>query len=359
MFASQFLLPAVSVLALLASACGNDSQSANPTPQAPRIAGVRELGTVAMPPNVIGRDGGFSGIVNGRLLWTFGDTFYNPSAADGSGFRSNTAALADLSNPLAATEPLDSAGAPWPFLAFTPQEQRYNDSTGKPDERYALWTGSIIPDGERGALVFYEKLKVHAGTLNYEAIGCGIARMSRDTTFAVRDTALLFTTPEPMLTLATVAGDTVYMYGGKNDGTPYAPVVIARVARSQIDRRSAYRFWDGGGWVEDYRRAAVILGFIPGDVSISWNPWLKSWLAVHSGFFANTIQMRTAPSPQGPWSDPVTMFTGADPAAGSNDYAGKEQPHLAAEGGRRISVTYHQPTGFLSGRIHLVEVVFN
>ncbi|MBS1911287.1 MAG: hypothetical protein JST22_04820 [Bacteroidetes bacterium] len=102
----------------------------------------------------------------------------------------------------------------------------------------------------------------------------------------------------------------------------------------------------------------MIFSFIPGDVSISGNPWLKSWPAVHSGFFANTIQMRTAPAPQGPWSDPVTMFTGADPPSGSNDYAGKEQPHLAADGGQRIYVTYHQPTGFLSGRIHLVEVAF-
>lgn len=347
------------VLAAILAAC---SDAGTPAPEggAPAftVDSVRDLGTVGMPPHVVGRDGGFSGIVDGKLVWTFGDTFYNPAATDGTNFRTATAALADPRSPLVTTEPLDAAGAPYPFLGFTPEEQRYNDSTGRPDERYALWPGSIVTGADGKGVSLYIKLKVHPGSLNFETIGTGLARFRRDTTFAVRDTALLFRTPEPALSMAIVVGDTLYAWGGKNDGTPYLPVVIARAPLALMDRRSAWTFWDGSGWNADYHAARSIMDFIGGDVSISYNAHLGRWLAVHSGFFASTIMMRTAPRPEGPWSAAAVAFEGAPAADGANDYAAKEQPHLATDGGRSVYVTYHQPLGFVSGKVHLVEVRF-
>ncbi|MBS1911288.1 MAG: hypothetical protein JST22_04825 [Bacteroidetes bacterium] len=180
-----------------------------------------------------GRDGGFSGNVNGCPLWAFGDTFYNSSATDGSGSRSNTAAHADLSNSLAATGPFDSDRAPRPFPAFAPHGQRYSDSTGKPDERQAL------PDRQhhtgRRTRRFGVLREAGGACRNAELRVCRLRYRAHEPRYHVRRTRtlLLFTTSEPMLALATVAGDTVagdtvYMYGGKNDGTPYAPAVIAR-----------------------------------------------------------------------------------------------------------------------------------
>ena len=66
-------------------------------------------------------------------------------AEDGSQYRTNTAALADPQRPLEVSEPLDANGAPLQAIPFTDDELEYNKSTGKPDDRIALWTGGIAP----------------------------------------------------------------------------------------------------------------------------------------------------------------------------------------------------------------------
>jgi hypothetical protein len=50
-------------------------------------------------------------------------------------------------------------------------------------------------------------------------------------------------------------------------------------------------------------------------------------------------------------------FTGATPPSGF-DYAGREHPVLAADGGRRVFVSYYQPQGGFAGALRFVEVTF-
>jgi len=66
------------VLAAALAACGDDGV---PGPDAPitrplAIAAVEDLGLLPLPSAVaVGRDGGQSGTLGGKILWTFGDTF--------------------------------------------------------------------------------------------------------------------------------------------------------------------------------------------------------------------------------------------------------------------------------------------
>jgi hypothetical protein len=55
-------------------------------------------------------------------LWFFGDTLLKQTAADGSTYRSNTAAWSDPVAPDALQEPLDAHSAPFQFLPFTSEE---------------------------------------------------------------------------------------------------------------------------------------------------------------------------------------------------------------------------------------------
>src|SRR5512142_1338171 len=57
------------------------------------IISMRDLGVVGKPASVTVRDGGASGLIGGKVLWTFGDTLFSPTAVDGTNLRSNTAAL--------------------------------------------------------------------------------------------------------------------------------------------------------------------------------------------------------------------------------------------------------------------------
>ena len=324
-----------------------------------RIAATHDLGTLGHPASVRVRDGGASALIGAKVLWTFGDTIFTPRAEDGVSLRSNTAALADPARPLQVSEPLDANGAPYPFLAFTPDEQHYNDTTGKPDDRIALWVGSVIITSPDSGLVFYTKLKVKPGALNYDLQGVGLARVQAGQRVAVRDPNLLFMAPEPNFVNAFVLQGMVYVYGNFNNGT--LDTALARVPLAQVAERTAYRFWDGTNWVTDVQHAQSILHDIPNSLSVSYNPFLQQFLAVNSGTYLtspNQVLMRIAPNPEGPWSEPAVLLAGEPPAINMIDYAGLEHPELATGDGRKIVISYFHPLGFLKGELRLVEIAF-
>ncbi len=300
------------------------------------------------------RDGGATALVGGRLLWTFGDTIFSPKSVDGTNLRSSTAALADPSRPLEVSEPVDANGAPYGFLPFTGDEAAYNASTGRPDLRIALWPVSVVSDPSGPGFAFYLKLLVKPGLFNYEFVGVGIARVAPGSTTGVRDSTLLFESPEPIFDNAMLAGSTVYVYGVVSKSQA---VAVARVPLSDVADRSAYRFWNGSDWGTDPLAAKTVIGGVPGEVTVSYNAYLRRYLAVHSEVISNRIVMQSADRPEGPWSDPVPMFTGLPTSSGTN-YAAREHPELAADGGRRVMVSYAHPLGPLSLEMRLVEVVF-
>jgi hypothetical protein len=348
------------ILLVALGACGGDGPSGpDGGPRELSVASVRELGAVSRPATVVGRDGGPSALVGGRVLWTFGDTFFYRRAADGTSFRSNTAALADPARPLEAAEPVDANGVPLAALPFTPEEQAYNDGTGRPDDRIALWIGSLAPEPDGSALAFISKLYVRPGVLNYQDIGAAVARFRPGRTQGERLPGLLFTAPEPTFVHgALVDGGFVYLLG-KLEGREQN-YGLARAPRAQVAERAAYRFWNGREWSSDVRATAGILSGIPGAVSISYNTHLRGFLAVHSAPISNDVIGRVAPRPEGPWGPPVVLFTGLPPLASGGfnvDYLGFEHAELAQESGRRVFVSYHRPlAGFLEGEVRLVEV---
>ena len=90
---------------LLCGACHHN-------PPALAVATATDLGKVAdsAAPGLL-RDGGASILLGGGVLWTFGDTLFPVVSVDGTQLRSNTAALAAVTSPLAVKEPLMPATA--------------------------------------------------------------------------------------------------------------------------------------------------------------------------------------------------------------------------------------------------------
>jgi hypothetical protein len=78
-------------------------------------------------------------------------------------------------------------------------------------------------------------------------------------------------------------------------------------------------------------------------------------LAVYSGIFSNDVWWRSAPRPEGPWSAAQRLFSAIAPPA-DNDYAAKEHPELAADGGRSLVVSYARPLGGFDGEVRLALV---
>lgn len=341
-------LRAVAGLALLSAGCST-----------PPSRPFTDLGPLSMPPAVTARDGGASALVAGRVLWMFGDTLMTVTATDGFTYRSATGAWGDATSPLALDEPLDAAGAPAQLFPYTADEAAYNTANG-PMERYALWPGSAIeaPDGS-GAWLFYQRLLVHPGNLNYQGLDVGLARLAPGSTVAARDPAPLFSAPTPAYCLGTVVdGGNVYLYGV--DSVSGQLDSVARVVRAPLASAAdptAWTAWDGATWNADLTQAATVLHGPPGDLSVSYNADLGAFLAVYSAIFSNDVEFRTAPRPEGPWSDARLLFTAVAPTSG-NDYAGKEHPELAAPGGTPVVVSTARSTGTFDGEVRLASVSF-
>jgi hypothetical protein len=336
---------------LLAAIVGGCS---SPSPGLPS----RDLGALSKPAVVTARDGGAAALVAGRMLWTFGDTLMTVTGADGFNYRSATAGWASGGD-LQLDEALDATGAPFQLFPLTASETAYNAANG-PTERYALWPGSAIeaPDGS-GAWIFYQRLKVHPGALNFEGLDVGLARLSAGSTVAVRDPAPLFSAPTPAYALAAaVDGGFVYLYAC--DPVPGQLDEVCRVARAPVADApvaSAWQAYDGATWQLDLTLAQPVLHGAPGDLSVSFNAYLGQFLAVYSGIFSNDIRGRTSPRPEGPWSGERLLFEALVPPSG-NDYSGKEHPELASDGGRIVVVSYAHATGTFAGEVRLSSVTF-
>ena len=333
----QSALAAASALCL--AACHHDAPALT-------VTSATDLGKLAdtAAPNLL-RDGGASILLGGRVLWTFGDTIFSPPAVDGSQLRSNTAALAQVASPLAVTEPLDAKGAPQQFVPFTAAEAAYNTQSGKPDERYALWPGAMVPIDANRALVFVDRLKVHPGGLNFEDLSTDLAVVTAGSTTSTRAGAL-FAVPEALFNHgAVVSGDRVYLYAC----TPGALCKVARAPLAQAQSRSAYEFYTGSDWSADITRAVKTVPGSTSGFSVIFSTALGRFVAASTPGFSAEVELRTAPAPEGPWSDPVVAWT-----APSAIYAVYLHPELAS--GTDLVVSYSRSTGSFTGEIRVIEV---
>ena len=90
--------------------------------------------------------------------------------------------------------------------------------------------------------------------------------------------------------------------------------------------------------MSDLTAAASVIPGPPGQLSVSWNAYLHSYLAVFSRASSNDVVFSTAPAPEGPWSAPRYLFTGRH--GWNTNYAALEHPELSTHGGRTLLVSY-------------------
>lgn len=322
-----------------------------------RVVSAVDLGALRHPDAPTG-DGGISGRVGARILWTFGDTFLTTPAADGSTLRTDTAGWADPRRPLLIRQRVEAAtGAPLQLIPFDQAEAAFNRDHRAQGERIALWPMSVVDGGDGLGDVYYQRVDVRPGVLNYRLLGVGVARVHAGAARAERLPGLLFGAGEPQFgTASFVDRGVLYTYACR----PVSLSAVCSVARAPASRRAeraAYRFWDGRGWTADAGRASESIPGSTTGFSVAWNPHLRAYLAVYSRPLADQVMARTAPSPRGPWSAETLLLTGAPGPAGSYDYFGIQHPELAADGGRRILVTYSHLLDAVHVEIRVVAVV--
>ncbi|MFM9034928.1 MAG: DUF4185 domain-containing protein [Mycobacterium sp.] len=140
-----------------------------------------------------------------------------------------------------------------------------------------------------------------------------------------------------------VPGGTRYVYAFGTPSGRAGSAFLSRVPEPSVTDLSRYEYWDGTNWVRDQAKAAPVIGdstkstgllgplldlandpkFLGGsmagftgaktggnvsEMSIQYNEYLDKYVVLY-GNGANNVILRTADSPEGPWSAPVTLAT--------------------------------------------------
>jgi len=140
-----------------------------------------------------------------------------------------------------------------------------------------------------------------------------------------------------------VEGEPRYVYAFGTPAGRAGSAYLSRVPEGELTNLRKYEYWNGNRWVGDQSRAEAIIGdstrstglfgfaidlannpnffggFMAGftgaktggnvsEMSVQYNEYLDKYVVLY-GNGANNVILRTADSPEGPWSDPITIAT--------------------------------------------------
>lgn len=353
----------------LACASASPASDAGPPPEL-GIARVEDLGAFSLPSqNVLSRDGVSSGAFRGRILWTFGDTFLNngrKNPADDSGVVSATSGWSGVSMPTSLTEPVDASGVPAQLIPFTDAEVAQNRLDAL--DGWALWPGPLVDTGASSGLVFFQRVKRTRGS-GFDSLGLGTARLAAEGTVAVRNPADLFSRESTDGGVRALMGSggislvngEVYLFACDPSGFLNFACRVGRAPVAKADQTSAYRFFDGHEWSADAARAVPVIDRVT-VVSLSYNPYLRRYLAVGQRPLSNTALLRVADRPEGPWMEPGVELEPSDGGVlvpgdpGATNYLTLEHVALRSADGKQVVVSYARPMGPFLGEVRLARI---
>jgi hypothetical protein len=146
--------------------------------------------------------------------------------------------------------------------------------------------------------------------------------------------------------LENASDPNIYIWG--TPGGREGGVKLARVMPANIENLSAYQFFDGEvngvpQWVDNEFDAQRIIPSRPqggsgvGEMSVMYNAELREWTLMSiSGGAAPDFEIRHAPNPWGPWSNPVTV---TDFAQAPGLYSPYMNPLLVEDNGKTLYFT--------------------
>jgi hypothetical protein len=370
-------------MALGTCGCGQSSGGAPTSGLPPQLkVSVTDLGTLATNPDIVGRDGAFSAVFQGNVVWLYGDTFLaNAEAQNRTLISDSWSITSDLNAQDGISgfhERLDSVGAPTMILQETPDEKAFNQAHNSNNcqedpcgARWALWPMSIVVDPATNiAMVFYNVVSALPGNFNFQGVGSSVAiwqdfqQLPQRPTLSLPIVAdhpdLMFNENEPTFgSTGFISNGILYIYGC---GTPKngsdKGCRLAKVAPASVQDRTAWTFYAGNGNWSSLLGDAISVFSGDDILSVSWNAYLQKYLAVYSQVLSQSVMMRTSPNPEGPWSDASTAFTAVAPTQG-NVYDAHAHPEYDINGGQTIFVTYSRSTSTsLASEVRLVSMTF-
>jgi len=322
------------------------AQQKNPFPAFSISSGTPLLSQVPSTGAVVAQGGNYAvPLPDGRTLWLLNNIWAGELKPDGQsavwGIVDGAAAL------VPSTSPYAQAGAlvyvadenKWPLPLLSGDLKEYSQ-VRKFWPRAGLFAGGKC-------YVFYSIMNNYGiEPYDYFRVGQGVALAGNPAGPYARarlgTRSSLWNDIEPAFGSAVLADEDgwVYVYGRSMQAPGEYGAELARVKPEDLASREKYSYYSletaSGAWTEDISEASVVLEDMPDEFSVSYNPWLKSYLAVYYDADGGRVMARQARYPWGPWGEPSPLL-----ACGKADYCygAKEQPGFAAAEGRKIYIT--------------------
>jgi hypothetical protein len=348
-------------------------------PPIPPVLSVTPLGTVQQNPVIYGRDGTFSALIDGRSVWTFGDTPMSDPGILGNFWDDNSLSWTtdlDASHGINLNHDLlDSTGAPAEYLPYLDWERQYNyehdknHCTVKPcGAEFAMWDGPVVNDPARNRILFYyyELYRGVPGMQGWDTVGAGIAvyTLGKGITRPIENpgsrTPTLMWGPKDVAynAGAVVANDILYSYGCVG-GFLVMNCQIAQVPLADALDITKWTYYAGNNaWSTNPGDAVIIFQGGAAANAVFYNAYLGMYMNIFNPALNNDMYYMVSYTPWGPWSKSTFLFKGETPTSGSVDYTGQAHPEFAQGNGQTQDVTYAHPTGFLREDLPLNQVVF-
>ncbi|KAK9365227.1 hypothetical protein V1509DRAFT_642878 [Lipomyces kononenkoae] len=297
------------------------------------------------------RDIGCSSVLGGVPFWAFGDTFPLNRNGQMIGLLTSTCALGYVQNPVKSRYwNCDREGKPPQFIPFTNEELKFNrDHQHGGQKRFYLWSFSKIAETSPGeGYIFFHKGRTETQQMS-DNVGYGIqianVKISADRSQLICTRIM----NEPFFKDrvdwgsfdTVVVNDHVYLYGGQGDH-----IYCARVLKSRITDKSAYEFWNKDRWTKDENQKSDLFWKLQSG-SVFWSQYYRCFIMVGCTMWAdNKIIMRSAPRPEGPWTNDMLLYQLYKPQSGIN-YCVNAHPWAFPEsnGGQLLVSWTDQHTG--------------
>ncbi len=354
------------------------------------VKSARDLGIqfTANKHKMVGQDGAYSIPLNGETLWFFGDTLIGTRDTNKSLWYLDERAVgaADMSGKGNIESMINNTGL---LLrdktgrnGLTDFEYILNESgklknlipllPGEDHDEIRIWCQHGVALGK---IIYLSFIKVRMleepnGVLpvEFEILGSGFAKGSKkDWEFErllKRGSDLWWSKEEPRFASAIYKeNDWLYCYGVIQDENKIQQCYMARVKTKQVEDYAKFEYLSSEKpeWDKNIKNAIPVFDGMPNELSVSYNHFLQCYFAVHSVGLTGITVGRTAPSPWGPWSDPVDLWK----VSTKHDqprpypkmiYAGKEHVELAGDNGRIIYITYIEFEEYFP---HLIEITLD
>jgi hypothetical protein len=285
-----------------------------------------------------GADGAYSvALPENKTLWLFGDTWIG-KIRDG---RHVDAVL--INNSLAIQQGKDPASAillfyykqavdghPQPFI---------RPSDGK--SWFWMYDGVLARDGLYLFLIELER----AGPSGFRLIGTWLGQVANPSDSPVEWHIRLKRIPWARFTPSgdlffgsaiLEDGGYYYIYGideAVRNGWHHKYMIVARVPKDRLWDLDQWRFHADGEWKSDMGSLTRLCGEMANEYSVSFLEGLGQYVAVYTEEgISDHIVARKAPTPHGPWSSPVRLYTCPEAAWGPSIicYAAKGHPSLSS-----------------------------